>query len=166
MRIGGAGGKSNREVFITHATFDSCVHGLVQHDDTFTSIAGCWSASSDEEQILLEETAGQAMMTIAGGTIFNGGAYGRPGAHNGIVVQAGRLLMSAVTVRHNKGTGILMGPAAREYAITGCRIADNGTGVVLDGDAYAFTSNILARNGTPLEDRGGPSKQVSGNVQA
>jgi hypothetical protein len=39
---------------------DSSVHGLVQTDDTYTSITGCWSASSDEDQILLEESAGGA----------------------------------------------------------------------------------------------------------
>jgi nitrous oxidase accessory protein NosD len=164
LLIGSPGGKSNREVFITHATFDSSTHGIRQTDGAYTSIAGCWAASSDEDQILLEETARGAIMTISGGTIFNGGAYGRPGAKNGFVAHAGSFLMTGVTVRNNQGTGILVEPAARDYAITGCRIADNGTGAKLAGDSFTFTGNVLARNAANLLYLGGPNKVVQANV--
>lgn len=164
LKIGEPGGPSNREVFITHATFDSSVHGVVQTDNTFTSIAGCWAASSDEDQILIEESARGAILTIAGGTIFNGGAYGRPGAHNGIVVKAGSFTMSGIAVRHNKGTGILVGDGVQEYAITGCRVTYNGTGAELGGDFYTFTGNVLAHNKTNLVDRGGKNKQITANA--
>ena len=165
--IGHESGPSNREIFITHATFDSCLHGIVQRDRAYVSIAGCWAASSDEEQILLDHNAGGAIMSISGGTIFNGGAYGKGGANHGIVVRAGSFMLTGVTVRHNKGTGILIeGDKVRDYTITGCRIADNGAPAVLRGDGYSVTGNVLARNGAKLIDAGGPHKQVANNVVA
>lgn len=165
MMIGEAGHKSNREVFITHATFDSCVHGLMQVDGAYTSVAGCWSASCDQEQVLLEDSAEGAILSISGGTIFNGGTYGRPGDHNGLVVKNGTFTLSGVHVRHNKGTGVLVGPNVRDYAITGCRITDNGTGVVLDGSGYAFTGNVITRNGEQVVTRNSDYASVLGNVQ-
>ncbi len=36
---------SNREIFITHATLDSCGTGLAVFDSSYVSIAGCWAAS-------------------------------------------------------------------------------------------------------------------------
>lgn len=164
LLIGAPGAKSNREIFITHATFDSSIHGIRQTDGAYTSVAGCWAASSDEDQILLEESAAGAIMTIAGGTIFNGGTYGRKGARNGFVARAGSFTMSGVTVRNNQGTGILVGPAVRDYTITGCRIAENGIGARLAGDTYAVTGNVFARNKTHLLDTGGPNKSLSANV--
>ena len=167
LLIGEPGRKSNRELFITHATFDGCVHGIVQMDHTYTSIAGCWAASCDEEQILLDTSAEHAILVITGGTIFNGGVFGRPGGRHGIVVRAGSFVLSGLTVRSNQGTGILVeGDGVRDYAITGCRIADNGVGAVLRGDRYTFTGNVLVRNGQHLVDAGGPNKQVGNNVLA
>lgn len=165
MQLGERGNTSNREIFITHTTFDSSVHGLVQIDNAYTSIAGCWSASADEEQILLDSSAAGAILSVSGGTIFNGGAYNRPGAHHGIVVRAGRFTLTGVHVRHNKGTGILIeGDAVRDYTITGCRIHNNGTGAVLKGNGYVLMGNVFADNDTHLRDEGGPNKQVLGNV--
>ena len=164
MKIGEPGNQSNREIFITHATFDGCGTGLWQVDHSYTSIAGCWAASSDEAQILVDESARGAILAIAGGTIFNGGAWNRPGAHHGMVVRAGSFTLSGVTVRNNKGIGLLVEEGVRDYAVTGCRIAENGTGAVLRGDSYAFTGNVLARNGEDLADEGGPTKEVAHNV--
>ncbi len=164
LKIGDPGAPSNREVFITHATFDSSVHGIWQSDGAFTSIAGCWAASSDEDQVLLDEHAEHAILTVAGGTIFNGGAYGRPGGHNGMVVRAGTFTLSGVAIRHNKGTGLLVGPKARDYAVSGCRFTDNGAGAVLDGSGYAVSGCVFARNGENLKDLGRSPKHVAGNV--
>jgi hypothetical protein len=158
MKIGETGNTSNRETFITHATFDSSVHGLWRTDNAYTSIAGCWAASCDEEQILLDNGCAGAILSVAGGTIFNGGAYGRPGAHHGMVVRAGRFILSGVSIRHNKGTGILLegGPGAaatvRDYTITGCRIHNNRVGAVLGGDNFVVSSNVFADNGEHLVD--------------
>ena len=69
---GGAG--SNREVFITHATMDSDGIGLHVVDDSYVSVAGCWAASSDRHNVLIDVNATGAVVVIAGGTIFNGGA--------------------------------------------------------------------------------------------
>lgn len=68
---GGAG--SNREVFITHATMDSDGIGLRIADNSYVSVAGCWAASSDRHNILLDVNASGAVLVVAGGTIFNGG---------------------------------------------------------------------------------------------
>ena len=164
MKIGEKGSPSNREIFITHATFDSSVHGLHQVDNAFTSIAGCWAASCDEDQIRLDDTCGGAILSISGGTIFNGGAYGRPGAYHGLVVEAGRFTLTGVSVRHNKGTGIVVGKAARDYAITGCRVHNNGIGADLSGDNAIVSSTLFTDNGNHLKDQMGPNKQLLGNL--
>ncbi|MES2463272.1 MAG: glycosyl hydrolase family 28-related protein [Armatimonadota bacterium] len=164
MKIGAPGSTSNREVFLTHTTFDSSVHGLWQVDNAYTSLAGCWAASCDEEQILLDDGCQGAILSVSGGTIFNGGAYNRPGAHHGLVVRAGRFTLTGVSVRHNKGTGILLGAAARDYAITGCRIHNNGIGAALQGDTCVISSNVFTDNGEHLRDQCGPNKQMQGNV--
>lgn len=165
MKIGEKGQTSNREIFITHATFDSSKHGLWQIDHTYTSIAGCWAASCDEEQILIDEDAHGAILSVAGGTIFNGGAYDRPGTHHGIVVKAGRFSLSGVSVRHNKGTGILAeGPTVRDYAITGCRIHNNGTGAKLSGKNYLVSNNLFTENETHLIENSKPKTRRSGNI--
>lgn len=166
LKIGSAGRTSNREIFVTHATFDSSIHGVWQTDHAYTSIAGCWAASSAEDQILLDSSAAGALLSVAGGTIFNGGAMpGVEGAHNGIVVRAGSFNLSGVNVRHNKGTGILVeGEAVRDYAINGCRIHNNGTGAMLRGEHYALTGNVFSANGSDLVDQGRGDKQLVGNL--
>ncbi len=159
--IGDPGSPSNREVFITHATLDSSIHGVHVRDHSYVSIAGCWAASSDEDQILIDRDSHGCIMTVSGGTIFNGGASGRKGAANGMVVNAGSFILSGVTVRNNKGTGLIVGENVRDYAVTGCRFAENGTAAVLAGDNYTFTGNVFARNKTGLVNNG-----TNGIVQA
>lgn len=166
LRIGDPGALSNREVIITHATFDSNVHGIHQVDNTYLSIAGCWAASSDEEQILIDKDAGGAIVVISGGTIFNGGAYGRHGSSHGMVVRAGSFMLTGVTVRNNKGIGLLVEDGVRDYTVTGCRFVENGSAAELRGDNYAFTGNVFARNQKGLTDLGGKSKVVQGNAGA
>jgi len=167
LRIGDPGAASNREVFITHSSLDSNVHGIHQVDHTYLSIAGCWAASSDEDQILVDDQASGAIVVISGGTIFNGGAYGRPGSANGMVVRAGSFVLSGVTIRNNKGTGILVeGSKVRDYAINGCRIVENGAGASLAGDNFTFTGNVLTRNTRNLIDKGTKNKVIQGNIGA
>lgn len=164
LRIGDPGAQSNREVMITHATFDSNVYGIHQVDNTYLSIAGCWTASSDEAQILIDKDAHGAIVVIAGGTIFNGGAYGREGSAHGMVVRAGSFVLSGLTVRNNKGVGLLVEENVRDYAVTGCRFVENGTAAELRGDNFTFTGNVFARNKKGLIDLGGASKVVQANV--
>ncbi len=164
LQIGEAGRKANREIFVTHATFDSSKHGLRQLDHASTSLAGFWAASSDEYQILIEESAVVAIVSFSGGTIFNGGAYRRPGSHHGIVVKAGRFTLSGVHVRHNLGTGIWAGPGARDYAITGCRVHDNGLGMRMEGRRGAITGNVFTANGKDARMTLDAERQTMANV--
>lgn len=45
---------SNREIFLTHATLDSNWRGLAVADDAYVSVAGCWTASSDQVRRLTD----------------------------------------------------------------------------------------------------------------
>ncbi len=166
LKIGSAGQTSNREIFITHATFDSSIHGVWQIDNAYTSIAGCWAASCAQSQILLDSSATAALLSVAGGTIFNGGAMpGIAGAHHGLVVRAGSFNLSGVNVRYNKGIGVLVeGDAVRDYVINGCRIHNNSTGALLRGRNYVLTGNVFQANGTDLRDEGRGDKQLVGNL--
>ena len=81
------------------------------------------------------------------------------------MARAGSFMLTGVTVRHNKGTGILVeGDAVRDFTISGCRIADNGTGLVLGGKGYAVTGNTFARNGTDLVRRDPDTGVLRGNA--
>ncbi|RYG35042.1 hypothetical protein EON81_13885 [bacterium] len=164
LQIGGLKNTSNREVFITHATFDSSVYGVRQFDFAYTSIAGCWAASSDESQIQLEESAVHGLIVVAGGTIFNGGAYKRKGSGNGMVAKAGSFNLSGVDIRHNVGTGLLVGEGVENYVVNGCRIHNNGTAATLRGRGYVVSNNLLFENKKPLQDLGKGPKQVSANL--
>ena len=90
--------------------------GLLVRDNSYVSIAGCWAASSDVAQIWLGPTAHGALLSVSGGTIFNGGAYfslpaprspcAIVGGCNGLLVDAGTFLLTGVAVRNNHGTGV------------------------------------------------------------
>ncbi|RYG47077.1 hypothetical protein EON79_08335 [bacterium] len=164
LQIGGLGNTSNREVFITHATFDSSVYGIRQYDNAYTSIAGCWTASSDESQIQLEPSAEHGLVAVSGGTIFNGGAYKRKGAAHGMVAHAGSFNLSGVDVRHNVGIGLLVGEKVTNYVVNGCRIHHNGTAAELRGTGYAFSGNVVFDNAKGIQDLGRAPKQVTSNV--
>lgn len=187
---GGAG--SNREVFITHATMDSDGVGLRVADDSYVSVAGCWAASSDRHNILIDANASGAVVVVAGGTIFNGGVLRevcterggrqRPGETPsscpfrqgpcppdecaGITALAGTFQLTGVDVRYNRGTGIaVVSPLVAGYTVSGCRINNNGQGVRLDGSAYAVTGNVFMGNAAPSDV--GPldgGAVVAGNV--
>ena len=53
--------------------------------------------------------------------------------------------------RNNQGTGILTGPTASHYAISGCKLQYNGVAAVLDGDNFAVTGNVLLGNKVGLK---------------
>eukprot|EP00037_Helgoeca_nana_P015739 m.147450 g.147450 ORF g.147450 m.147450 type:complete len:544 (+) comp23148_c1_seq1:21-1652(+) len=152
---------SNREIFVTHATFDSDGVGLLVRDASYVSIAGCWAASSDFAQIWLAPTAFGAILSVAGGTIFNGGAYYSlpdPSSPcplstgcNGLLVEAGSFMLTGVAVRNNHGAGVAVRQSSKEvyvshFAITGCQLKHNGAAFVIDGAAFAITGNVLYGN--------------------
>jgi hypothetical protein len=152
MQVGLPGGNMNREIFITHATFDSCRNGLWIRNAAYVSIAGCWAASSDEAQIISDSeqgvlTPGGAILVINGGTVGNGGAYGRPGGHHGLVVRSGSLVMNGAALWHNKGHGIKVeGDRVRDVAVSGCRFSNNGVAADWGGVRGIASGNMLVDN--------------------
>jgi hypothetical protein len=112
------------------------------------SIAGCWAASCDHENIYVG--FGAPTLVISGGTIFNAGVNATdPQGRNGLTVNSGVFLQTGVAVRTNQSKGIwVANGSATEYAITSCRITDNGTGVICAGSNYIVADNIFQRNGS------------------
>eukprot|EP00026_Physarum_polycephalum_P009903 Phypoly_transcript_10040.p1 GENE.Phypoly_transcript_10040~~Phypoly_transcript_10040.p1 ORF type:complete len:413 (+),score=54.79 Phypoly_transcript_10040:180-1241(+) len=140
---------SNREIFLTHATLDSCGIGLMIADSSYVSIAGCWAASSMQHNILIGG-GNSAVLAISGGTIFNSGTYGcsNPDAEcNGITVLSGTFILSGVEIRNNQGRGVwVQGTDPTEYVISGCRIFANGMGLDLAGTNYVINGNMCSSN--------------------
>lgn len=167
-----SGAGSNREIFITHATMDSNGIGLRINDDSYTSIAGCWTASSDRHQILMDNSATGAHLVVVGGTIFNGGVLGGDCSEigqecNGITVRAGQFSLSGVLIWANKRIGIWVpNPLVIGYSITGNRLQCNHQGVNLSGTAYAATSNVVL--GSTVTDNwgNGTGAVIANNVEA
>eukprot|EP00035_Acanthoeca_spectabilis_P004604 m.105333 g.105333 ORF g.105333 m.105333 type:complete len:511 (-) comp12642_c0_seq3:76-1608(-) len=155
-----SGQGSNREIFITQATFDSDGVGLLVRDNSYVSIAGCWAASSDVAQIWLGPTAHGALLSVTGGTIFNGGAYfslpapSSPcaivGGCNGLLVEAGTFLLTGVAVRNNHGVGVAIHGTPSTYpsffSVTGCQIFANGAAFDVTGGAFSITGNVVHGN--------------------
>jgi hypothetical protein len=150
MRIDGTSGQgSNREIFLTHATLDSCGRGLALKDSSYVSLTGCWAASCNRDNIHVEAGLAGPLLSINGGTIFNAGVGGGDPATgaNGITVNSGSFTMNGVSVRNNLGRGIWVpNTSVKEYVISGCRVVDNGQGAKLTGSNYLVTGNIFARN--------------------
>ena len=153
MQIGVPGGDMNREIFLTHATFDSCRRGIWIRNAAYVSITGCWAASSDEAQIILDSekgvlAPGGALLVINGGTIGHGGTFGRPGLHHGLLARSGAFVMTGVALWHNKGCGVKIdSDKVHDFTITGCRFSNNGTAADLGGVRGSFMSNTLVANG-------------------
>jgi len=144
------GAGSNREIFITHATMDSNWRGLAVADDAYVSIVGCWTASSDQDNIWVSPESTGAQLVISGGTIFNAGAGGGDPSKdmcNGATFNAGTFQITGTDIRNNNGRGVWVpNDTVQNYAISGCRIASNGQGLELAGSAYAVTSNVFSGN--------------------
>ena len=140
---------SNREIFISHGTLDSNGRGLAVYDSSYVSIAGCWAASSDLDNIWTHPSS-NPQLVISGGTIFNAGALGGDcggGQCNGLTVNAGIFTLTGVSIRNNKGTGI-WAPSSRTsgYSINGCHVANNGFGAKLSGQDFVVTGNVFRGN--------------------
>eukprot|EP00750_Incisomonas_marina_P005947 INCI14246.3.p1 GENE.INCI14246.3~~INCI14246.3.p1 ORF type:complete len:303 (-),score=50.38 INCI14246.3:625-1533(-) len=153
------GAGSNREIFLTHATLDSNWRGLAVADNAYVSVAGCWTASSDQDNIWVSPDSTSAQLVISGGTIFNAGAEGGDPTKdmcNGITVNAGSFQITGTSIRNNKGRGIWVvdGDRVTDYTVTGCRVFSNGQGMDLAGSGYSVTSNVF--NGNAKQSDFGP----------
>lgn len=166
LQIGNfSGAGSNREVFLTHTTLDSCSRGLGVYDSSYVSVAGCWAASCRHENIQVE--FGSPLLVINGGTIFNAGAAGVMdpafGAH-GMVVNSGSFILSGVAIRNNRDKGVWIANAgATEYIITGCKVYGNGQGLSLNGNSFICTNNIFSGNAQPNAIWGGSTNYIYNN---
>jgi hypothetical protein len=122
------------------------------NDNSYVSVAGCWAASSDVHNVFIDANSAGAVVVIAGGTIFNGGVLtsGNCSAGcNGLTALSGTFQLTGVDVRFNQGRGVWVpqGSSATGFAVTGCRINNNGMGVSLSaGSGYALTGNVFAGN--------------------
>jgi hypothetical protein len=156
------GQTSNREIFITHSTLDSCWRGLSLRDNSYVSMIGCWAASCNHDNIHVDVGLSNPTLSISGGTIFNAGVSGGESVgRNGIVVNSGVFILNGVHIRNNLGKGIWVpNRYVHEYIITGCRITDNGQGVNLIGSCFQLTHNIFARNSIPNQIDGSKFVQI------
>jgi hypothetical protein len=166
LQIGNfSGAGSNREVFLTHTTLDSCNRGLGVYDGSYVSIAGCWAASCRHENIQVE--FGAPLLVINGGTIFNAGAAGVMdpafGAH-GMIVNSGSFILSGVAIRNNRDKGVWVPNAsATEYTITGCKVYGNGMGISLAGHSFICANNVFSGNAQPNAIWGGATNYIYNN---
>jgi hypothetical protein len=147
-----SGAGSNREIFISQATIDSNGQGLVIRDNSYVSIIGIWAASSTMHQVYIEENT-TALLTISGGTIFNGGVYECPNVTNwcnGITAKSGTFILNGVHIRNNKGRGIwIVNQSVTQVQITSSRIYQNGQGLYINGSSFILSNNICEQNQTP-----------------
>jgi hypothetical protein len=147
-----SGAGSNREIFISQATFDSSGQGLVIRDNSYVSIIGIWAASSTIHQVFVDYNT-SALISISGGTIFNGGVYECPNKTNwcnGITVNSGSFILSGVEVRNNIGRGIwVTNKSVTQFQIISCRIFGNGQGLNVNGTSFIISNNVCDSNQSP-----------------
>ena len=158
-------GVQNREIFLTHATLDSCWRGLAIRDNVYVSIVGCWLASSDQENLWVDAGFTGSLIAISGGTIFNAGNYlGASGPGNGMTINSGSFTLDGVNVRSNKGVGLwIPNGAVINYTITGCRFTFNGQALNIAGSSFIVSSNLFSSNSI-ANQIGGSNKIVVNNL--
>jgi hypothetical protein len=146
------GAGSNREIFISQATIDSNGQGLVIRDNSYVCITGIWAASSTMHQVFVDYNT-SALLSISGGTIFNGGVYECPNNTNwcnGITVNSGSFILNGVEVRNNNGRGIwVTNKSVTQFQIISCRIFANGQGLNINGSSFIVSNNICNSNRSP-----------------
>ena len=143
---------SNREILITHASIDSNGQGLVIRDNSYVSVIGIWAASSTLHQVFVDFNS-TAVLSISGGTIFNGGVYECPNSAtgcNGITINSGTFILNGVEVRNNKGRGIwITNQSVTQFQIIACRIFANGQGWNVNGSSFIVSNNVCHSNLVP-----------------
>lgn len=149
-------GTSNREILLTHTCVDGSNIGLSIIDSSYTTWTGVWAASCNQANIDYAPASDAALLNISGGTVFNAGnlGAGTPGQMYGLSVNAyGKLNITGVTFRNNKGRAISINSGARTAPcnIQGCLFYENGdTGVSASAQLYlagraTFMNNELVQ---------------------
>lgn len=142
IEINQSAGASNREIFISNTSIDSCNVGLNHLDVSYVAWDGVWAASSNIN-INFAPSGNAAILNMTGGTIFNAhnGAYNYGVSYNGL----GRLQMTGVVVRNNNGGGFVMNqPAQVPIMITGCHFFGNtGLGNLRALSGLTQTGNVF-----------------------
>ncbi|CAF3792045.1 unnamed protein product [Rotaria sp. Silwood1] len=158
---------SNREIFISHATIDSNGRGLIIRDNSYVSIIGIWAASSTIDQVFIDVNT-TALLSISGGTIFNGGVYEcpkQPDWCNGLTVHSGTFILNGVEIRNNNGRGIwIPNKSVTQYQIISCRIFANGQGLNVTGSSFMITNNVCNSNQLPNTISGTETSIVMNNL--
>ncbi|CAF1365180.1 unnamed protein product [Rotaria sp. Silwood1] len=158
---------SNREIFISHATIDSNGRGLIIRDNSYVSIIGIWAASSTIDQVFIDVNT-TALLSISGGTIFNGGVYECPKQSdwcNSLTVHSGTFILNGVEIRNNNGRGIwIPNKSVTQYQIISCRIFANGQGLNVTGSSFMITNNVCNSNQLPNTISGTETSIVMNNL--
>ncbi len=143
---------SNREIFINQATIDSNGQGLIIRDNSYVSIVGIWAASSTIDQVFVDYNT-SALLSISGGTIFNGGVYeclNSSNSCNGMTIHSGSFILNGVEIRNNHGKGIwVTNPSVKQFQITSSRIFQNGQGLYLNASSFILSTNLCDSNQLP-----------------
>ena len=121
-------------------------------DNSYVSIIGIWAASSTMHQVFVDYNT-SALLSISGGTIFNGGVYECPNSSNwcnGITINSGSFILDGVEVRNNNGRGIwVTNKSVTQFQIISCRIFANGQGLNVNGSSFIISNNICNSNKSP-----------------
>lgn len=139
----------NRELFLQAVLLDACNDGLVIRDRTFVTATGCWFASCNGHNLLVEDGSAPTL-ELTGGIVFNAGTLGPVPSvrfpRHGAAIFGGTLTMSGVAVKNNAGTGLIVGPKVEGYTVSGCQILENGHGADVQGRAGTLVGNLFRRN--------------------
>jgi hypothetical protein len=145
-------GTSNREIFITQATFDSCNNGYHVADSSYNNLEGIWAASCNGVNVNFAPANDAAILNVSGGTIFNAGmlGIGTTTFMYGLSINLnGRVNLSGVTFRNNKSRGFSSNNGARTFPclIQNCIFYENGnTSIPGSCQAYMAGSITLTNN--------------------
>ena len=124
---------------------------LALYDNSYVDVSGVWCASSIRDNIWVSAESNGAILSLTGGTIFNGGATdGDCGGSecNGITVNGGTFSLVGVHIRNNRGRGIwIPNGNVKRYVISGCKIYSNGQGLNLQGESFVVSGNVISDNG-------------------
>jgi hypothetical protein len=144
-------GTSNREIFITQATFDSCNIGYSILDSSYNNLEGIWAASCTSYNFNFAPVNDAAILNISGGTIFNcGNGYATSGQMYGLSInQYGQVNINGVIFRNNKGRAISSNSGTRTYPclIQNCTFISNGyTSVASSCQVYLAGAMVVTNN--------------------